>query len=432
MKSRLIIALLLLLQFNAQGQTSTVSRLVSVGRDAFTNGAMMPLDSTQYFTSGNNICDLELGYQNDSSYVFTWYPNNGGYKLTMRTVNVLSPDGYQSSLQQNGYVNSNGLENAYVHNYTYLPNGGVMDTLLQWNSNAHRWDYMQLCADTFYDHKHIRVHNYATWYNGAWSLNSRTQHTYTAAGDPDTLLDLGWDAVAAQWTPSYLMKYSYDSANRLVSQTFQSWQVSTGTWLPISLTTTTYNAAGDTAIQQMFQWDNASNSWVKNARHILVYNNSGKLTADIQQFWLSNTQSFMNWSRTLYTYNSYGQAATMSSERWNILDSAFEFGLQSMRTRYHYEEYIPVLGVAQTRPEPSIMLYPNPGRDYVWLDWKGSGATTVAIQLTDMQGRPVYQLQKTASELHQAIPTQQLPAASYILQFVADGRQTQRILQVVH
>lgn len=432
MKTRLLLPLLLL-QFVVHAQTSKVSRLISIGRDAYSNGAMGPLDSTQYFTSGNNICDLELGYQNDSSYLLSYYPNSG-YKLTMRTVNTLCPQGYLGALQQNTSTGKDTLQNTYLHTYAYLPGGAVMDTLMQWNKTNNKWDYAQLCADTFFDPKHIRVHYYSNWDTGGWLFNARTQHTYTAAGNPDTLLDTYWDATIQQWAPNSMMKYSYDAANRLVNETYWLWQASTNSWIPSYQITTTYNLAGDSSVQQWYSWDKNSNSWTMNTRHIFAYNSKGQPLSDIEQYWLANTQSFMNWSRTRYTYNSYGQASSVSSERWNILDSAFEFGFQSMYTRYHYEEYTPTpeLAVAEVSLEPSIMLYPNPGRDYVWLDWKGPQTVPLSIQLIDMQGKPVIQIQKVGNELHEALPTQQLPTGTYILQFTANGHASQRMLQVVH
>ncbi len=338
MKTRFLPAALLLLHLGAGAQTGTISRLVATGRDAYLNGAMAPVDSTQYFTSGNNICDLELGYQNDSSYLFSYDAGNSGFRLTGRTVHTLCPEGYLTTLDQKAVAPHTPLQNTFTHRYGYLPGGAVMDTLLSWNDTTNKWDYLQLCADTFRDAKHLRVHYYGTWDGSGWAQSAKTEHRYTSSGDPDSIIDLNKDPGTGAWLPAFLMKYRYDALNRLVGETYYTWKNAGAAWLPLMQTTTTYNAVGDTALLQSFQWDTSSSSWTMIMRHIVSYNTAHKPVCDIQQFFVGGTNGFLNWSRTQYTYNRYGQATSMSTERWNIQRSAFEYGPQSGRERYHYEE----------------------------------------------------------------------------------------------
>ncbi len=90
------------------------------------------------------------------------------------------------------------------------------------------------------------------------------------------------------------------------------------------------------------------------------------------------------------------------------------------------------MGVTTAKAGPSVMLYPNPARDRIWLDWSNPLNVPVSIQLSNLRGEPVFQLQKTANVLHEAIPVADLPAGTYILRFTGDGRMSQQLIQVVH
>lgn len=405
-------------------------RLVSAATDRYLNGTMMPADSTRYFSSGNNVCDLQAGLHDDSELVFRYDAAQGAYTLAARNVHVMTAQGFESSLRQDD--SSGTLENRSLHRYAYLPGNAVMDTLLVWNRADSTWDLSQLCADTLIDEQHIKVHVFAEWNGRAWVAAGQTQHSYTASGKPDTVLDQSWDAAVGDWTPSVLMKYTYDALGRATGDTVLAWDVALGHWHYQFCEGIAFNAAGDTGVALNYGWDSTLGSWTLLQRQMMQLDGAGNVLWREEAFYIAGSSMWMNGSQTRNEYNSYGQLTASTVERWNVLRQAWEFMPQSTWSRYHYEEFTPALTVGTAQPGLAVRVYPNPAQDRVWVDWKGTRPAEVFIRLSDLQGRPVLQWRAVASELHEALSTAGLAPGTYLLQFGSEGRHAEQLLEVVH
>jgi len=70
----------------------------------------------------------------------------------------------------------------------------------------------------------------------------------------------------------------------------------------------------------------------------------------------------------------------------------------------------------------TLNVYPNPARDYIWIDLTSEQINTVVLELYDLEGRLVYNTRFDIVEGPARVDLQELSASQYILRVVNEDK----------
>lgn len=177
--------------------------------------------------------------------------------------------------------------------------------------------------------------------SGVWELNAGTNYQYDANNNLLSETNYYYDTNA--WSPFYKSIYTYNAANKAVTQTGQNWNDVTNAFENSYKTTYTYNGTGKliTIIDQEWMggaWVNAyksdityngnlfatvtSSTW-NGSQYINDFRSTPTYTGTNLTQWMEETWEDMQWNnsyRTVLTYNAANKITAVRYDSWTGTD----------------------------------------------------------------------------------------------------------------
>ncbi len=279
----------------------------------------------------------------------------------------------------------------------------------------------------------------------AWVNASETMITYNGDNKPVEYVFQNWDNVSSAWINSYryLITYTPDGLYNIETYTYQNWDLPTSVWLNTGRYGYAYDGAGNQT-QSIFEvWDAVGVLWQNYQRVSTSYSGANKPELTIQENW--NTGSglweydfkteyaydindlltqidYYTWATLAwepvsrnsgYTYDPASNLTFMMAETYNTSTAVFD---PDTRNYYYYALFSPV-GLATTRNDFGVRVFPNPVTDQISIDGTFMTDGMLQLQLLDMNGAlrmAVTQPVRTGKG-HISVPVGSLSAGSYVL-----------------
>ncbi|MGB1211334.1 MAG: T9SS type A sorting domain-containing protein, partial [Lacinutrix venerupis] len=226
-----------------------------------------------------------------------------------------------------------------------------------------------------------------------WSipLNSlvnrdKSNYTYTAFSQIDTIINSNWDAVNSIWIDSSKITYVYNSNNVVVSKISQNWN---------------------------------GNQWVNNNIEVYSYDSNGFLIELLQSNWNLNTEVYDETQRKLYTNNSDGNQIIVVDQT-NVLGT----WTNTTRDRRTYPNCQTLN--AEDVVFSSLEVYPNPVQNQLIIEIEGNTAGVLTI--CDVNGRKIF-TQNILNRINK-VDVSTLKTGMYLLQITKDNKtSTKKIIK---
>ena len=279
-----------------------------------------------------------------------------------------------------------------------------------------------------YDAAQNLIENIAFDWGGSEWYNYKSVYTYTAANKVATEYFMAKEATATDFDTLSRTLYTYDVADRLIKELYQSKMM--GVFVNNDQRNYTYDASGRLIQEVNDFWDASGAAWVNIQNTINTYDGAGnKVKATNFRKEGSAVDSSY---RYLYTYNTYGQATREIYQRWDE-DPASWDALYQEDQAFYYEEYV-TASVKQIPLAGSLKVYPIPAKDELYVTMLLDKAQAATITLVDMQGRLLSSRTITAAQtINETIALGNMASGNYFLSIIGDnGARITKQITVAH
>ncbi|RLJ62602.1 putative secreted protein (Por secretion system target) [Lacinutrix venerupis] len=277
-------------------------------------------------------------------------------------------------------------ENERRTDFSYLGNNLSLVEVYIWeNSN---WEINETIENAYNGSDLLIESLYKEWSIPLNSLVNRdkSNYTYTAFSQIDTIINSNWDAVNSIWIDSSKITYVYNSNNVVVSKISQNWD---------------------------------GNQWVNNNIEVYSYDSNGFLIELLQSNWNLNTGVYDETQRKLYTNNSDGNQIIVVDQT-NVLGT----WTNTTRDRRTYPNCQTLN--AEDVVFSSLEVYPNPVQNQLIIEIEGN--TTGVIRICDVNGRKIF-TQNILNRINK-VDVSTLKTGMYLLQITKDNKtSTKKIIK---
>lgn len=375
-----------------------------------------------------------------------WKPDTA---ITYNTINLQSSR-YSFTYDDNGNMLTEIIEhfesdiwvNFRKTTYTYNDNGNVLTMLIWGWGNGHWTNYLRYTYT--YDDIGFQVGLYeelesSTW---TWIYVSRFSSTYDDNGNRLTDLIENWGSDT--WRNHYRDTYFYDNNGNITTELREYW--GQDNWINSSRQTYTYNGSGNMLTQLTENWE--SEGWGNSWRKTHTFNDNGNVLTGFIEEWNDNVWSYFSKytytydvngnmltelkeksggvsKKETYTYDGNGNSVTGLCENWEWSSSTWQpnsdfLDLYCNRNyvlwwyeAYRYEASFTSFtnNISSIQNENSIIIYPNPATEQVFLSLSDYRNTTVEIY--NIQGQLCQSQSLESNET--VIKIHDLPKGLYML-----------------
>lgn len=396
------------------------------------------------YSTSNSIWNLsgkeDYNYNSSNSMLSktdaSWYNNvwNNTYRYSQT---------YNTAQYQTSYLTEQWLNNTWTGlwrwQYTYnASNRPTLETSETYTNNA--WRYDSRTTSTYDANNNRLTESYELYENSIWKKDRKSLFSYNASNIMVTYTYQSGNASNA-WQNEYKETYQYDIANNPVMFTAEEWTGSS--WLN-SMRATFTVVANNITTYLVEEW--TGSAWVKSEKANLTYNSSNRILSETWQSWTGTT--WVNESRTIYTYDANGNETSYTSQDWigSTWKNSYYKGSTWDNNNYKYRTvyknynsnggpvysgdssvtyYKTVVGLNESsRKENSFAIYPNPNNGHFTINTKENSGI---IDIYNIYGAKVYEgiIQGEKSELNLST----LPKGIYIMTFSqGKTRQTHKIV----
>jgi hypothetical protein len=397
-----------------------LSRLIGKANYNYSAGAYTLQDTTVYYYSNPRGGDMTHPLLFDSSNM--WQMSGGSLVMRLQVGkqymdSVRRPDSQfliDSAYETYFDTTTHAISTQYKYLVTYNPDLSARNVHCLTPNLTGGWD--NVWADYYFytsignlDHL-IRQYGTGTF----WGNDYNRTFTYNAYTNTNQQIDYDYT------TGTFYITNDFDFTMRerdcLSSSEKHLW---TGVDFsnPKDSFIYTYDTSTHFLISKLYLVD-TSGSWVNDS--LCLYSNftsAGMPQTEIDERW--NGASWDTVLRYTYTYNSYEQVTSRTGEVWT---GSGWVRLQGQSLSYYYYEPYTPSGIANIAAAPSVQIFPNPAQNMLNLDISWNEAQPFTIGLYDITGKQVWSKTCAATrQYHTAIPTSDLPAATYILKVSGRG-----------
>lgn len=428
MKLLFTLALPVFLCQNIQAQT--LSRLTAQANWSNNGAAFLPVDSSNYTYNSNarggdlkHTLKYDVGYNwtfaGDTAYMFQWQTTN--------LFDVNNNDSVTIVSQWNGTTWT-----PYSATLNFYVGGLLQSSVYQTYSGGWVTQYRDLYS--YNSANLLQTDEYETW-SGA-SYTGQSTRTYYYDGSNNLLNET--DASLTSGTPVYTdeYNYTYSSTNQKLTSTYSTWNGSA--WVNSTLTTNTYDSTGDMTSQEYQTWDATNLVWdnvtLAEFSNFVSSMVNMPMTEIVEQW---NPVGSGTWDPTTkysYTYNSYGQMTNLVGISYNSSISGWEFAAGNPMANYYYGPYSSVSAVNNvTAVNGDAKVYPVPTHDMLHIDINWPIAQTATINMFDIQGNSVYQMETgLGTSFNYGIPVGNLAPGNYFIKISGQLGSIEKQIVVSH
>lgn len=412
-------------QAAAQKPTATGYRLIGI---ANLTDTYAPIDSTALKYSGTNGSTYDFNYMKyiigDEFFGFT--PNYHPYDFSSMPVksdtatfyefdgsNYSATNQYNANHLPNGkfsslekmYFNSNVPDGSDKYINVFDGQGKLQRMVYLENPGGAGYDSVGKIEYAYDNLGNKIVRDSLFDYNaGDWELSGVLQFTYTGSGLIDSLI-IWEDAGAAGWKPSVAYVHLYDNSQRLI-RVIGMQEIGAGL-TPVVLDTFEYSGSL-TYFKTLTEYtlDMSTSSFVPSAMFDKNINSSN--LPDTMYILSYNSAAWDTVAFTSYQYNSNNNVMLE-----NLYSNVAVLPLV-MNVRYYYEPftYTPA-SVAAVAPKATMVIYPNPTRSNVTLQWKEADGKRYQIELLNVAGQKILSQSFLWKEPQQQLSLESLTAGTY-------------------
>ncbi|MEN9338828.1 MAG: hypothetical protein RIQ62_140 [Bacteroidota bacterium] len=391
-----------------------------------TPGVWHPSFRYTYSLDGNEKVIQQLrenwtgtGWINNTRYSYTYDGNGNNTEVLYETFNgsawinagKIVYAGYNAQhhyASVTSYIwNGSNWINMTIDQYQYYTNGYQIQFLqrFSWNTSTASWDSIERLYQTYTLDSLSSITRSVPGATG-WEVESRKTWIYSSS--PMLLTEYKtelWDTTVttAVWKNNTHTTYAYNANNLLTLKTAEQW--SGGAWWPVTRVYSNYDAS-----QQLIEvYDqNYSGAWTHHTRQTYTYT-SGLLSQENHETW---SGAWVPEQQLTYSYDAHQNNTYRQIE--NYTGSSFTPYTQDF---YYYASF--TLGAAtSTKENLSVVVYPNPVQQTLYIQWLSTQADTYQIKLFDMSGHCRLYTSETCNAGLQSskIDVRAIPAGCYLLQ----------------
>ena len=375
----------------AQKKTRGSSRLIANSNYDLTSGSAVMTDSLKYNYLPTNgfgydktpnlfgFDDLNKQFYDDrknnfDSSVTYWYDGSGNLIVAMNFTNLFNTT---HQLTQNEVV-------------------GISFPLYQKSNIAYNMnDMMYETIDTFNS-------------GGTFSGMTKTVFTFNANNKVNVIDVFEKDSTTQVWLQVEKDSLFYDVNNNIISANIYD---VAGTTLDNSYRLTfTYNSANKLLTELFEMWNGTS--WDDDGKYVNTYNASNQMLTGISLVW--NGTTYDNDGKTTYTYGSATYPTSMTNSTWNgtswdddnkdvftynssnqvLTDNYFTWDgtawVPSSNSIYYYEIFAPQAILSVTL-DATVSIYPNPVENLLNVNIQLNQDDNITLSVVDLNGKVVYQ-----------------------------------------
>ncbi len=391
------------------------SRIIGYSYMKHNGSSLVPVDSTTYHYSygrGGQLSreDMDDNFVLfDNSYTYRYMPATNSYLNQYHRWQIFNPAGKSEKYTcQKWIVNQSAWQDSARYVYQY-------------NNDLTRLE--KTSFDIYYGN---------IWGNG----HVVYQNFYDAANN---LIRIK--------TATYIMSFTYDAGNLMLSRTDSLYYVSSGVWhvkkyeyaysnsmLTSHITATSSNGVfnnqekvdyiytgGNITQTTLSLWQN--NSWELQGRHLIIFDGNNNKSSDTWQYFDAASSSYKNASRRSWYYNSYNQPVTYLSETFDPGTGIWESANNDFLYRYYYQPYIPASIEGETNLI-TLKTYPQPARETLNIEIDATANNNTSVHIFDIHGRML--LQEKISGQKTSVNISTLPAGSYFLKIISGSGQVSK------
>ncbi|PHN07110.1 T9SS type A sorting domain-containing protein [Flavilitoribacter nigricans] len=317
------------------------------------------------------------------------------------------------------------LENERRWQYSYTEEGAETGVLLQqWNGAD--WEDLSRKVVTYNEAGDLESQVLQVWFDGSWrNVRSRVWN-YETAG-PRSRVKVTtvrvWSPESSDWVDQLRKIFQYNDDGQWISSRFESWQADTQEWVNTDRMLYAYDENGRPAGQALQSWDGA---WENRGQVSFTFKNKQFLSEiEVWNQVESDWNNFLRYQVELDELNLL--KSRMGMQSWNGEAMLWENRNYTQRYTYFWSEAI-VNSVTDAEEIFSCTVpNPYPVGQYFFCDLPPS-QRNYRMELYDMLGRPVYQLDFQSGE---ALSINERPAAGMYVLRIHDGQKLHHLQRII-
>lgn len=321
------------------------------------------------------------------------------------------------------------VENETKSEFTYITARADEQYLFDWDHHAGIWKKKGKIKYEYHPSGKVSKELFSDWKDASssWVESGQLELHYSPSGDLAEIISYKWDTLHGYIFESK-QERQYGNNHDIRHETSWEWDATNNNWENASKKLFLYN--GDALACILKQDWNSSGQWMDRIKDTLVYNGEGYVKESLRLIWDSREQEWRKFEKTRYIYDAAGNNTGQIVSEWEwegggswreeektdyFFDTAVD--QNSLLTPHDYEWSCKIdrieksftmpfrnnwnrsalinyyysdrntLTISEEAPD-SILLYPNPASEYVYLDGKQT-IFECTFQLYDMQGRKI-------------------------------------------
>lgn len=427
MKLLFTLALPVFLSQNVLAQTS--SRLIAEAHWSNDGAAFKPVDSSNYsYLSSARGGDLTHPLMFDWGYAFTFLGDTA-YMNEWRTQKIYDANNNDSVNIVSSWNGTTWTPYSSTLNF-YLGTTKQSTVYQTWSGS---WQTQFRDVYSYYSGGLLFQDLYQSWNGVAYVTNSEKLYYYNTSNllinEQDIDLSTGSPVNSAQYN------YTYSSTNQLLTKTYQTWNGSS--WVNNNMYTNTYDTTGRMVNQEYQVWDATNSVWSNTslAEYSNFYGTTGLPQTVINEAWSPvGTGTWVPSKKYTNAYNSFNQLTYSVGISYNNSISSYQFAAGDPLSNYYYQSYSFVNAVNNVSAvNGDANIYPVPTKDELHIDINWTVAQTATINIFDVQGRVVRQIETGLSTSTKVgIPVSDFAPGVYMIKIVGQLGQIEKQIVVAH
>ena len=270
---------------------------------------------------------------------------------------------------------------------TYDALGNLTQTLEEaWDFTSNGWMNNVLTSSTYDTNGGLTQEVHSLWDVGLqqWIYNFRITNTYSNGSITFSLNEF-FDVAQNAWVGNTQTTYLYDGSGLLLSEESQYFDAAvTLSWIPGTLIEYSYNANGQKDVVTSSYYDVAMGTYTPNSLTNYVYDAEGNMVQEInldtmdpfnpyyrQNFTFDNTYTFSDLILPNFLVEEVPDYFTHKLDQLSIdMWDGTEWLNENSAMLYYSAQS--VVGVNEMEEKTPVLLYPNPVRNQMMIQFKGS------------------------------------------------------------
>jgi hypothetical protein len=242
-----------------------------------------------YDASGNQLSYLNQYWDNNSdrwinSSLFSNTYDGAGHTLTALTQTWNSEAASWINVQNVNYVyNSNGNQ--------------TQQTIQTWDLSNNSWSNVNQVMNTYDANNRLTATVTQAVTGGSWNNVNQTLNTYDNSGNLLTETNQTWNGSA--WVNYTLVTNTYNPVNGLLSSLSQAWQ--NNNWLNYALTDNIFDGNYNQIQHLGLNWNTQTDVWDTSTVNIYTYNSANKILTETD--YVNSPAGFLGLNQYVYTYD---------------------------------------------------------------------------------------------------------------------------------